>query len=200
MAQDKLASFEPAFVDELALCLRWGFAHMQAPEGGAVYLRLSTRSLEQPQRALTRDLEHAIVAGAYWARPPTSDADLAIVYVGAVAPEAMAAAELLAEDVPGIGVLAVTSIDRLHADWRARGPASHIARLLGALAPGAALVTILDGHPAALSWLGAVKGQRIRTLGVDHFGQSGDLPDLYRAYGLDAEAIVDAAARALVDV
>ena len=53
-----------------------------------------------------------------------------------------------------------------------------------------------DGHPATLSWLGSVAGHRIHPLGVDHFGQSGDLPDLYRVYGIDADAILDAAARA----
>ena len=74
---------------------------------------------------------------------------------------------------------------------------AHVERLLAALAPGAALVTVLDGHPATLSWLGAVAGHRVVALGVDRFGQSGDIPDLYREYGLDARAIVDAAARHL---
>ncbi len=60
----------------------------------------------------------------------------------------------------------------------------------------AALVTVLDAHPATLSWLGSVGGHRIYPLGVDRFGQSGDIPDLYRAYGIDADAILDAAARA----
>jgi len=31
------------------------------------------------------------------------------------------------------------------------------------------------------------------TLGVEHFGQSGSIPDLYRHYGIDANAIVAAA-------
>ena len=69
-------------------------------------------------------------------------------------------------------------------------------RLLGRLRPGAALVTVGDFHPATLSWLGAVAGNPIVPLGVDRFGQSGDIPDLYQAYGIDTEAILDAAARA----
>jgi pyruvate dehydrogenase E1 component len=64
------------------------------------------------------------------------------------------------------------------------------------LQPGAALVTVGDFHPATLSWLGAVAGTTIVPLGVDHFGQSGDIPGLYRAYGIDSDAILDAAARA----
>ncbi len=71
--------------------------------------------------------------------------------------------------------------------------------MLAALSPGAALVTVLDGHPATLSWLGAVARHRVVSLGVDRFGQSGDIPDLYREYGLDAQAIVAAAARACLD-
>ena len=53
---------------------------------------------------------------------------------------------------------------------------------------------MLDGHPAAHAWLGAVRGQRVVPLGVDHFGQAGDIPDLYREYGLDTDAILDACA------
>ena len=56
------------------------------------------------------------------------------------------------------------------------------------------LVTVLDGSPGALSWLGGVLGMRVSPLGTDRFGQTGDLPDLYRAYRLDSNAIVDAAA------
>jgi pyruvate dehydrogenase E1 component len=104
-------------------------------------------------------------------------------------------------------LLAITSPDRLHAGWLASrrnarvghgGAPSHIETLLAPLPPGAALVTVLDGHPAAHAWLGAVRGQRVVPLGVDRFGQAGDLPDLYREYGLDADAILDACAQALL--
>src|SRR5205823_10982250 len=118
---------------------------------------------------------------------------------GAVAPEALAAHQAVTEDVPEAGLLAITSPDRLHRDWRtarAGGEAGIAERLLAPLRPGAALVTVGDCHPAALSWLGAVAGNAIVPLGVDRFGQSGDIPDLYRAYGIDTEAILDAAARA----
>ena len=57
------------------------------------------------------------------------------------------------------------------------------------------LITVIDGHPATLAWLGAVMGHRTAALGVEHFGQSGSSPDLYRHYGIDAKAIAGAAAR-----
>ncbi|HYM03067.1 MAG TPA: transketolase, partial [Stellaceae bacterium] len=199
LAQDGLASFEPAFVDELAVLMRWGFAHLQAEDGGSVYLRLSTRPLAQPPRSVSDDLAGEIVAGGYWLKPPAPGTELAIVYAGAVAPDALAAHEMLLEDVPGAGLLAVTSADRLHAGWLEglrQGKPSHVEQLLAPLAEDAALITVIDGHPATLSWLGGVARHRVFPLGVEHFGQSGDIPDLYRVYRLDADAILDAAARA----
>jgi pyruvate dehydrogenase E1 component len=149
-----------------------------------------------------------VIAGAHWVVPPAHGASIAIGYQGPVAPEAIAAfAELQAEE-PGAGLLAITSPDRLHAGWiaalRARragsqGAApSYIEQVLAPLARGAALVTVLDGHPATHAWLGSVRGQRVVPLGPDHFGQSGDIPDLYREYGIDTDAILDACAQALL--
>src|SRR3546814_1918211 len=90
-----------------------------------------------------------------------------------MAPDAVAAHRAILEDVPGAGLLAVTSPDRLYEGWRAEGAGSHAARLLGALSPDAKLVSVVDGHPATLGWLGSVRGHRIRPLGVTAFGQSG---------------------------
>ena len=203
MALDRLASFEPAYVDELAVMLRWALEHMQKPDGSAVWLRLSTRALLH--RARTLD-EAAVMSGGHWVVPPGAGALLALAYQGPVAAEAEAAFEALREDVPNAGLLAITSPDRLHAGWlaaartRRQGSAalSHIETLLAPMAPGSAVVTILDGHPAALAWLGAVRGQRVVPLGVDRFGQSGDLLDLYGEYELDESAILDACAQALL--
>ena len=105
-------------------------------------------------------------------------------------------------------MLAITSPDRLHRDWRAaqaarqagdRNARAPIETLLAPLGPGAGLVSVIDGHPATLSWLGSVRRLRQHALGVDHFGQSGDIPDLFRHYGIDAEAILDAAAQLCLD-
>jgi pyruvate dehydrogenase E1 component len=204
IAADRLACYEPAHVDELAILLRHAFAHMQAPEGSAVWLRLSTRQITQPTRVLDAE---AVIGGAHWVVPPISGARIALAYQGPVAPEAEAAFALLREEEPGAGLLAITSPDRLHAGWLAalrarrageRAAQSHVEVILASLAPAAALVTVLDGHPAAHAWLGAVRGQRVVPLGPDRFGQSGDIPDLYREYGLDTDAILDACAQALL--
>jgi pyruvate dehydrogenase E1 component len=216
MAQDGLAAFEPAFVDELAAILAFSLDYIQrdteteASErnwlrdetGGSVYLRLSTRPIEQIKRAMIEPLRHAIVDGAYWLREPGPNCQVVVAYTGAVAPEAIQAVGLMAEDRRDVGLLAVTSADRLNAGWtaacraRERGlvhARSHIERLIAGLPRHCGIVTVLDGHPATLAWLGAVDGHRVRPLGVEHFGQTGSIADLYRHYGIDADAIIDAA-------
>ena len=198
ISQPGLTSFEPAYADEVAVVLRWAFEHLQAEDGGSVYLRLTTRQIPQPQRSMTPELEAQVLAGGYWLLPPAAGAELAIACAGAVAPEALKALAAVREDIPGAGLLHVTSADLLESDWRRRGGESTAASLLTPLAPDAALVTVLDGHPATLSWLGAVRGHRVRALGVDRFGQSADLDDLYRIHGLDDAAILDACAAALL--
>ncbi|MBF9234143.1 transketolase [Microvirga alba] len=216
LAQDGLASFEPAFVDELSVVMRWAFDYLQRngegepsertwlrdETGGSVYLRMSTRTIDQPQRAMTPELAADIVDGAYWMRKPGPNAQVVVAYTGTVAPEAIEAVGLMAEDRRDIGLLAITSADRLNAGWTAAQRArerglvharSHIERLLGELPPHCGLVTVIDGHPATLAWLGSVMGHRTRSLGVEHFGQTGTVQDLYRHFGIDAQGIIAAA-------
>jgi pyruvate dehydrogenase E1 component len=216
LAQDGLAAFEPAFVDELAAILAFALAYIQRDRetdagepdwlrdatGGSVYLRLSTRPIEQPRRTLSDELRQAIIDGGYWMRKPGPNCQVVVAYAGAVAPEAIQAVGLMAEDRRDVGLLAVTSADRLNAGWRAAQHArerglvharSHVERLIDEVPAHCGMVTVLDGHPATLAWLGAVAGHAVRSLGVEHFGQTGAIPDLYRHYGIDANAIVAAA-------
>ena len=199
MGQPGLRHYEPAFVDELAPLMEEAFGLLQAPGGEAVYFRLTTRAIPQVER--TDDVwREGAKKGAYWLREPGEGAEAAIVTMGAVTPEAIAACDAMADDLPGLGLLVVTSPDLLHREWSARmaqdgaGP-SHIESLLSQLPAGAQLVTMLDGSPGALSWLGGVDGRRVSPLGVDRFGQTGDLVDLYREYRLDADAVIAAMAK-----
>ena len=202
MGQPGLAYFEPAYADEVALFMRWAFEYLQKPEGSSVYLRLSTRQVAQFERANT-DWEADALKGGYWLRPPTAGAEAAIAFTGAIAPEVLAAYEQMLDDIPGLGVLNVTSPDVLHREWSASKAARwtdrnaqtcHAEDLLSILAPDAGIVTVIDGSPGALSWLGGVHGMRVSPLGTDRFGQTGDLPDLYSEYRLDSAAIIDAMA------
>ena len=217
MSQDGLAAFEPAFADELAHIMRWGFDYMQRdgdgdPDertwlrdetGGSVYLRLSTRPLEQPGPR-GEGFAQGVVDGAYWWRAPSPSTDLVIAYQGAVADQAIAAAGRLSDRARDVALLAVTSADRLNAGWTAaeraarhRPAKSHVETLLERVPRHATIVTVIDGHPATLAWLGAVRGHRTVSLGVEHFGQTGTVADLYRHFGIDADGIVQAAKRAV---
>jgi pyruvate dehydrogenase E1 component len=196
--------------------MRWAFEYMQRsgeaePDkltwlhdatGGSVYLRLSTRTIEQPKRGITPPMEDDIINGAYWLRKPGPNAQVIVAYTGAIAPEAIEAVGMIGEDRRDVGLLAVTSADRLNAGWTAAQRAreaglndarSHIERLLADIPSYCGIVTVIDGHPATLAWLGSVHGHRTRSLGVEHFGQTGAIAELYRHYGIDARGIMSAA-------
>ncbi|WP_031308764.1 transketolase [Sphingobium sp. C100] len=201
MGQPGLTYFEPAFADELAACMEWAFEHMQADDGGSVYLRLSTRNLHQAGRH-GESWKADMLKGGYWLKEPKGTQ--AIVYMGAVATEAVEAWNRIGGECADVGLLAITSPDLLHRNWsaaqatRARGETiahAHVENLLAPLGRDGRMVGVVDGSPSALSWLGGVNGQRLHVRGIDRFGQTGDLPDLYREYALDADAIVVAAER-----
>ncbi|WP_421761001.1 transketolase [Devosia sp.] len=216
MSQDGLASFEPAFADELSVIMDWAFDYMQRDggalsdnaawpreaSGGSVYLRLSTRALEQVPRRMDPELSTSIIRGGYWLQPPTPSCEVVIAYQGVLASEAIAAAGMIGADKRNVAVLAVTSADRLNAGWHAaqrgrqhgdRSATCHVEELLRDVPRHCGLVTAIDGHPATLGWLGSVFGHRAQTLGVEHFGQTGTVNDLYAHFGIDAAAIANAA-------
>ncbi|MGZ2256377.1 transketolase [Roseobacter sp. A03A-229] len=215
MSQDGLAAFEPAFADELAVIMEWSFDYLQRdgegdPDertwlrdetGGSVYLRLTTRPIEQMRLPMSKPRRQGILDGAYWLREPGPNCEAVLVYQGGVATEAIAAAGHVGADRRDLGVLAVTSADRLNAGWqsaqrqRAHGNAgatSHIENLLASVPRHATLITVIDGHPATLSWVGGVHGHPTVSLGVEHFGQTGTVADLYHHFGIDRHAILSA--------
>jgi pyruvate dehydrogenase E1 component len=200
MSLPGLVAWEPAFADEVEVILREALELIQRPDGAAAYLRLSTRAIAQPERRLGEAERAAILAGGYWLAAPAEEAAPVLVACGTAVAEARTALDALREDLPGTGLLVVTSPGRLLDGWRAQGGASHAARLLAALHPRARLVTVHDAHPAALAWLGAVHGHRVHALGVDRFGQSADVADLFAVHRIDAEAILDACAEACLEL
>jgi pyruvate dehydrogenase E1 component len=54
-----------------------------------------------------------------------------------------------------------------------------------------------DAASHALAWLGSVFGQRLIPVGVDEFGQSGSITDLYRHFDLLPDQIANASLVAL---
>ena len=217
MSQDGLASFEPAYLDELSIIMDWSFDYLQRDgkgdldertwlrdeTGGSVYLRLTTRPIEQVAKKRSSEIfRQGVIDGGYWLRPPTPNTEVVIAYQGCVAPEAIEAAGRIGHDRRDVAVLAVTSADRLNSGWtaarraRTRGAKdalSQVERLTGAIPRHASIITVTDGHPATLAWLGGVSGHPVVPLGVEHFGQTGTIADLYQHFMIDADAIVSAA-------
>lgn len=205
---------EPCYAHELEWLLLDALARMQAPEGEALYLRLSTTPIDQgpftaaAARIGGEQLRADVVAGGFRLREPgASDDRVVLAACGAIVPEALAAATLLAE-VEGVEatVLCLSSPDRLYRDWQTRRAAplrgdavvpSHLEQLVAPDERGLPVVTVIDGASHALSFVGSALGVRSVPLGVDRFGQTGSQPEVYAEYGIDAASIATAALIAL---
>jgi pyruvate dehydrogenase E1 component len=195
-------TYEPAFAVDTEWCLLASLARLGRPDGSSAYLRLSTRPVSQKLAAIPADpaarerRRRQVVAGAY---PLCRAADPAvtIAVMGAAVPEALTAAERLAEIGTQADVVCVTSPGLLFRALRARqGLGSGEPWILEQAFPAARatpLVTILDGHPHTLSFLATVNQVPHAALGVSQFGQSGSIEDLYRYNGIDTDSIIRAA-------
>jgi pyruvate dehydrogenase E1 component len=185
--------WEPAFGQELEWTLLHALSRLGRPGGESAYFRLSTRPLDQALGPAD-DRRELVLAGGYPLRPARGRPRVTLVGMGAVIPELLEAADVLGDDTE---VLCVTSADRLFRAFRARaGLGEHDSAILDELLPverAAPMVTVLDGAPNALAFLAAVNGVPLTPLGVTRFGQSGDLDDVYRHHGIDAETMVGAA-------
>jgi pyruvate dehydrogenase E1 component len=194
-----IVAYEPVFAREVEWILLAGLGAIARRQGESLYLRLSTRPVNQrlaPPGESGWRLD--ALRGGYrlidGRRRPGWDPEHTAVHIfaaGVVVPEAVAAARELAERGLAPSVFAVTSADLLYRGLR--GPDPYLLSLVGAEEEGVPIVSVLDGHSHALAFLGGALGVPQVALGVDDFGQSGTRRDLYRHYGIDAAAIVRAA-------
>jgi pyruvate dehydrogenase E1 component len=198
LEQPGVTAWEPAFAQDLEWVLLHALSRLGRPDGESAYIRLTTRPVDQALAAIPEDREQRrrdVLAGAYRLR---SGNDVDIVAVGAVVPEALAAADELHDLGVDAGVVVVTSYDRI---WRATQARSGLQPntngldedVLDRVFAARPSVTVLDGHPHTLAFLGMVTGAPVSCLGVSRFGQAGAVADLYRLHGIDARAIVEAA-------
>ena len=207
IGQPNLLMFEPTYADELEVILRYTFSFMQQENGSSVYVRLSTRNITQISRDLTPSLESDILSGGYWLDGDGINSEVIIVFSGVIAPEVIEAAEKMQDDEINISILSVTSNDRLYKNWKQShkdksqgiNNKSRIEKLFENTCDESVIITINDGHSSTLGWIGGAVGKKIISLGVDEFGQSGNLKDLYKYYSLDSDAIVDACAQVLIN-
>jgi pyruvate dehydrogenase E1 component len=179
--------WEPAFGQDF----EWSFLHalsqLGREDGTSAYFRLSTRPIDQSLHTGTRA---EALAGGYKLRPHDAP-QVAVAVMGALVPEAIAAADELTEAGIAVEVVCVTSADLLFRSLQARsglgdGDPRTLERLFR---KGVPIVSLLDGHPHTLAFLGSP----IACLGVQRFGQAGDIADLYEHHEIDAESVVGAA-------
>jgi pyruvate dehydrogenase E1 component len=201
---------EPAYAAALDWLLCDGLDRLGRADGTSLYLRLSTRPLDQRPFAAAADrlgeqrLRADVLAGGYRLHEPADAADVVLATCGPVVPEVLAAAGQLAQEGVAPLVLDLTSPDRIYRAWRtalrdatgnARVAATQhqLGRLLDPAERGLPIVTVHDASSHHLAWLGGVFGARTVPVGVDAFGQSGAISELYESFGLDSGHVVNAA-------
>jgi len=200
VALPAITYFDPVFAREVEWILLDGLRRLLDRERGeSLYLRLSTKPVDQALApAESGEYRAGVLRGAYRlidvrGEPGYGPEDNAvhIFAAGVMVPEAVEASRALLEHGVFASVFAVTSPDCLYRGLR--GPRPYLEELVGADEEGVPVVSVLDGHSHALAFIGSALGVPQIPLGVDSFGQSGTRQDLYRHYGIDAEAIARAA-------
>jgi len=197
------------------------------PEKGSYYFRLTTRPINQTpfEEAKTRIgeaiLRRQVLAGAYSLMQLGTESvsnelnaensvppRVQIAASGAVMPEAIAAAYELASEGISVNLVDITSADRLYSAWqrtirqgiRTATTPSIPGALRAAFDLTAPIVSVHDASSHALAWLGSALGVPCVSLGVDRFGQSGTVADLYEEHDLTSGSIVNGALAALTMV
>ncbi|MEM9132581.1 MAG: 1-deoxy-D-xylulose-5-phosphate synthase N-terminal domain-containing protein [Actinomycetota bacterium] len=203
---------EPAYATEVDWLLCDAVRQLSDPDGDSTYLRLSTRPIDQAPFAAARDrlgaevLRAQVLAGGFRLRdgdPALADGVI-LVTSGATVPEALAAADELEAEGLAATVLCLSSADRVYRGWQQGlrkqvsdlgvGPdGGHVATLIDDGERGRPLVSVQDAASHSLAWLGSALGVRQMALGVDRFGESGRIADLYDAVGISTAHIVNAA-------
>jgi pyruvate dehydrogenase E1 component len=202
LEQPGCTTWEPAFIQDTEWCLLAALSELGREGGRSAYLRLSTRPVDQALTGLPSDpaarerRRRSVVAGAYALRR-SREPDVTLVGMGAILPEVLDAADRLDKHGFSADVVCVTSPGLLFDAVQARrGLATASSWVLDVVLPAERarpMVTVLDGHPHTLAFLAGVNRVPAAHLGVTRFGQSGDLPEVYRYHGLDASSIVGAA-------
>ncbi len=203
LEQPECVAYEPAFVLDVEWTLLDVMRQIGREGGRSAYFRLSTRPVDQtlaqvPEDPAARERRRRqAVAGGYFLRR-AENPSVTLVGMGAMIPEVISAHERLA----GIGiesdVVCITSPGLIFEALQAsrREGISADSWILDQIFPherARPMVTVLDGHPHTLAFLATVHSVPSVTLGVSSFGQSGDIDEVYRHHGIDADSIIRAA-------
>jgi len=191
------------------------------PNELAFYFRLTTRPVDQKpfndakERLGEALLRSQVLAGAYrlidgrdGMSEKTGASSAPVVHLvgtGAVMPEVIEAARELASEGVVAHVVDITSPGRLYGSWqrtlkqgiRTASTPSFPGSLRPIFTERAPIVSIHDGASHAMAWLGSALGMPQVAMGVDSFGQSGSIGELYKIHDLDSGSIVNGALAAL---
>jgi len=202
---------EPCYARALDWLFCNGLERLGIEDGDSMYLRLSTRPIDQSpfenifQARGAEALRADVLAGGYHLHQPAAPAtDLIIAASGSVVPEALAASKLLEAEGINSVVLDICSPDRIYRGWRnaqqtatrngrTTNDAGHLGVLLKESERRLPILTVHDAASHSLAWLGSVFGARTVPVGVDEFGQSGTIAELYGVFDLLPEQLVNAA-------
>ena len=202
ISQPNITYYEPSYADELEFLFFWGFEYMQQKEGSSIYFRLSTKKLTQPKRNLSQKNKLDIINGCYWLYKPKTSQPIILICTGVMIGEVEKLKEEITEEEIDIGILIATSPDKLYSDWinsKNNNTSSHIEKILELYTINTALITIIDAHSSSLAWIGSVLGHRVYPMGLNKFGQSGELDEIYKYTNIDFKSIIDKIAKSIID-
>ena len=213
MEMPQLSAYEPCFGQELEWIIMDALENIRQ-RGHSTYIRLTTKPVDQSLFPLPEEpetLRRQVLQGAYLLVDRSADANekcqhgrntVNLFACGSLVPEAVEAGRLLREEEIFVNIVNVTGPGPLYRHFQScsEDPSRRnefLADILPAEVRTAPIVTLIDGHPHSLAWIGSALGARLIPLGVDEFGQSGSLEDVYREYGIGLCSIMEACRRAL---
>ena len=218
MEMADLDFYEPCFGHELEWILLAAMEQLRV-RGRSTYLRLTSKRVDQSLFKLPADLtererlRQQALNGAYMLIDRSAHSDyqpgVNVVHImasGAMLPEAVAASNALLEEGVITNVVNITGPGPLYRSYQqwvadamsARGVEERfMADTIPADSRSAPVVTVIDGHPHSLAWIGSALKTATLPLGVSEFGQSGTRAELYKEYKIDTDSIIAACLGAL---
>jgi pyruvate dehydrogenase E1 component len=207
---------EPTYAQAVDWLLVQGVRRLSDRDGSSLYLRLSTRAIDQSpfdaaaDRIGSAQIRTDVLTGGYRLLEPGDGEPLIIAASGPVMPEVLAAVELLMEEGVAPVVLDITSLNLLYRGWvdaltQAAATSTvpeGVGHLGSLIRPGERTTPIVTVHDAAshsMAWLGSVFGQQVVPIGVDRFGESGTIEELYGEFGFLPRQIMTAGLIAIDD-
>ena len=210
--------YEPCFGQELEWIMLSALEQLRLRRRSS-YLRLTSKRVDQglmrvPEDPAERErMRQQVLNGAYRLLDRSGAAGYApgvnalhIMASGAMVPEAVAASNALAREGVFANVINVTGQGPLYRAFQQsvydamEGRGALDMFMADSITPaerGAPIVTVVDGHPRSLSWIGSALKSPVIPIGVTEFGQSGSREDLYQEYRMDAQSIAAACYAAL---